>query len=90
MSSLSEIIYCSEDVKIGTEDEMNGILIYTTTTDAEGSLGGLVEKGNPEYLSSIIHTERYFSLSENDLKLSRLTTGQVVPRSTMSLFTMLM
>ena len=33
---------------------MNGILIYTTTSDAEGSLGGLVEKGQPEYFSSVI------------------------------------
>ena len=54
LSSLSEIIYCSSDEKINTEDEMNGILIYTTTSDAEGSLGGLVEKGQPKYLSSII------------------------------------
>jgi hypothetical protein len=54
LSSLSEIIYCSSDDKIGTDDEMNGILIYTTTSDAEGSLGGLVEKGQPNYLSSII------------------------------------
>jgi hypothetical protein len=54
LTSLSEIIYCSDDSKIGTDEEMNGILIYTTTADAEGSLGGLVEKGKPEYLSSII------------------------------------
>ena len=54
LTSLSEIIYCSDDNKIGTNEEMNGILIYTTTADAEGSLGGLVEKGRPEYLSSII------------------------------------
>jgi hypothetical protein len=54
LSSLAEIIYCSKDDKLGTDDEMNGILIYTTTSDAEGSLGGLVEKGNPSYLASII------------------------------------
>lgn len=54
LSSLSEIIYCSQDSEIGTDDEMNGILIYTTTSDSEGSLGGLVEKGNPNYLSSVI------------------------------------
>jgi len=54
LSSLSEIIYCSTQEKIGTHDEMNGILIYTTTSDSEGSLGGLVEKGKPEYLSSVI------------------------------------
>jgi hypothetical protein len=54
LSSLSEIIYCSSDDEIGANNEMNGILIYTTTSDSEGSLGGLVEKGNPEYFSSII------------------------------------
>lgn len=54
MSSLSEIIYCSNDNKIGTTEEMNGILIYTTTSDSEGSLGGLVEKGLPEYLTTLL------------------------------------
>lgn len=54
LSSLAEIIYCSADDCVGTKEEMNGILIYTTTSDAEGSLGGLVEKGHPSYLSSII------------------------------------
>lgn len=54
LSSLSEIIYCSSEENIGTQDEMNGILIYTTTSDAEGSLGGLVEKGQSKYLSSVI------------------------------------
>ena len=54
LSSLAEIIYCSQDSEIGGDKEMNGILIYTTTSDSEGSLGGLVEKGTPQYLNSII------------------------------------
>jgi len=54
LSSLAEIIYCSDDTKTGTNEEMNAILIYTTTSDAEGSLGGLVEKGLPENLRDII------------------------------------
>jgi hypothetical protein len=54
LSSLSEIIYCSDDDKIGTTEEMNAILIYTTTSDSDGSLGGLVEKGHPSFLSSVI------------------------------------
>lgn len=54
MSSLAEIIYCSDDSKTGTAEEMNGILIYTTTSDSEGSLGGLVEKGLPEYLTMLL------------------------------------
>ena len=54
LSSLSEIIYSSTDDEVGTNDEMNGILIYTTTSDSEGSLGGLVEKGSSKYLTSVI------------------------------------
>lgn len=54
LSSLSEIIYASPDEEIGTDNEMNAILIYTTTSDSEGSLGGLVEKGTPEFLSTVI------------------------------------
>lgn len=54
LSSLAEIIYCSSDAEVDSVDEMNGILIYTTTSDSEGSLGGLVEKGNSKYLSSVI------------------------------------
>lgn len=54
LSSLSEIIYCSADTEIDSNDEMNGILIYTTSSDSEGSLGGLVEKGDPRYFSSVI------------------------------------
>ena len=33
---------------------MAGILIYTATPDAEGSLGGLVEQGRPESLGPVI------------------------------------
>ncbi|MCB0742907.1 MAG: DUF1998 domain-containing protein, partial [Ignavibacteriae bacterium] len=47
-ASLSEIIYCNEDNTSG--EKMNGILIYTSTTDAEGSLGGLVQMGSQENL----------------------------------------
>jgi hypothetical protein len=54
LSSLAEIIYCSGEDMVGTDEEMNGILIYTTTSDAEGSLGGLVEKGQPDFLSLVI------------------------------------
>lgn len=42
-SSLRERIYCWDDEK----QEMNGILIYTTAGDSEGTLGGLVEQGKP-------------------------------------------
>jgi hypothetical protein len=51
LSSLTEIIYCS---KPHEENNMNGILIYTSSSDTEGTLGGLVEKGTPNRLSPII------------------------------------
>jgi hypothetical protein len=54
LTSLAEIIYCSSNESIDLEFEMNGVLIYTTTPDSEGSLGGLVEKGNPKYLANLI------------------------------------
>lgn len=49
-SSLSEIIYTGNN----KSSSMNGILIYTSTSDSEGTLGGLVEKGEPSYLSHVI------------------------------------
>lgn len=50
-ASLRERIYCDlpQDDK-----EMSGILIYTASGDSEGSLGGLVKQGNPEFLPRII------------------------------------
>jgi len=41
-ASLKERIYCSRDRK------MSGILIYTTVADIVGSLGGIVESGEPK------------------------------------------
>lgn len=51
LSSLTEIIYCNKPYE---EEQMNGILIYTSSSDSEGTLGGLVEKGEPNQLASII------------------------------------
>lgn len=50
-TSLRERIYCNSSEK---EMCMSGILIYTASGDSEGSLGGLVKQGNPEFLSKII------------------------------------
>jgi hypothetical protein len=49
-SALSEIIYCDNGHDGVT---MNGILIYTSTSDAEGTLGGLVRLGKPGQLEEI-------------------------------------
>ena len=49
-SSLREKIYFSSD----KEKQMNGILIYTSSGDSEGSLGGLVRQGKEEHLAKLI------------------------------------
>ena len=49
-SSLREKIYFSSD----DEQKMNGILIYTSSGDSEGSLGGLVRQGKEEHLAKLI------------------------------------
>ena len=50
VASLSEIIYSDK----GTSGiRMDGILIYTTTSDAEGTLGGLVAMGKPGKLEEL-------------------------------------
>lgn len=49
-SSLRERIY----FKSGQENRMNGILIYTSSGDSEGSLGGLVRQGKEQFLGKLI------------------------------------
>lgn len=44
-TSLRERLYCGED--------MSGVLIYTASSDSEGSLGGLIELSKPEKLYPI-------------------------------------
>ena len=48
-SSLRERIYCSKG-----PDAMAGILIYTASSDSEGSLGGLVEMSHPDRLGPML------------------------------------
>jgi hypothetical protein len=54
-SALRERIYCN----VETDQEMNGILIYTASGDSEGSLGGLVRQGNPGNLENIVTAALY-------------------------------
>ncbi|MCB0578221.1 MAG: DUF1998 domain-containing protein [Phaeodactylibacter sp.] len=49
-SSLRERIY----FRRGDANRMNGILIYTSSGDSEGSLGGLVRQGKEKYLAKLI------------------------------------
>jgi hypothetical protein len=49
-SSVRERIYSSQD----SERPMAGVLIYTASPDSEGSLGGLVDLGNPSRLPDLL------------------------------------
>lgn len=49
-SALKERLYFSDD----EGEEMYGILIYTSSSDSEGTLGGLVKQGKPDNLSNLI------------------------------------
>ncbi|WP_299775549.1 DUF1998 domain-containing protein [uncultured Tateyamaria sp.] len=48
-SSICERIYASDG-----PDGMAGVLLYTASGDSEGTLGGLVRQGRPEYLPSTV------------------------------------
>lgn len=51
-SSLREKLYFSDNPK----SRMNGILIYTSSGDSEGSLGGLVRQGKASSLGQLINS----------------------------------
>lgn len=51
-SAIKERIYFSED----PSTEMYGVLIYTSSSDSEGTLGGLVKQGVIDNLSEIIES----------------------------------
>ena len=48
-SALRERLYCAEGDK-----PMAGILIYTATSDSDGSLGGLVDQAVPDRLGPLL------------------------------------
>jgi len=49
-AALKERLYCNTN---DVEPNMSGILIYTSSGDSEGTLGGLVKQGNPSFLNNI-------------------------------------
>jgi hypothetical protein len=51
VSSIKERIYCS--FKNGTE-KFSGVLVYTASSDSDGSLGGLVRLSEPSILEKLI------------------------------------
>ena len=48
-ASLRERIYSADG-----ENSMSGVLIYTAAGDSEGSMGGLVQMGQPGYLEAVV------------------------------------
>lgn len=52
-ASIRERIYCSKYINENTP-QMAGVLIYTASGDAEGSLGGLVRQGLPGRIENVI------------------------------------
>ena len=48
-ASLKERLYVSDD-----SNRMSGLLIYTASGDSEGTLGGLVRMGKPEFLEQLV------------------------------------
>ena len=50
-ASLRERIYCERD---DPEQSMQGVLIYTASGDSEGSLGGLVQQGEPARMNRVV------------------------------------
>ncbi len=62
-ASIKEKIYSSED----NEKQMCGILVYTASSDSDGSLGGLARQGVPEKMQEIfLHMLESASWCSND------------------------
>lgn len=54
-ASVRERIYCDKTIdENDRHEEMLGLLVYTASSDSEGSLGGLVRAGRPGRLEKII------------------------------------
>ena len=50
-AALRERLYVFEEAENGNQNFSAGLLIYTSSPDSEGSLGGLVRQGEPERLA---------------------------------------
>lgn len=50
-ASIKERIYSTYE---GSKNKMAGILIYTSSSDSDGSLGGLVRQGKPDNMENIL------------------------------------
>ena len=63
-SSLRERLFVSDDIQ--QDNEMYGLLIYTSSGDSEGTLGGLVELGKPGKLEEVFLNSLRFETCSND------------------------
>jgi len=54
-ASLRERLYSFEPGELGDNSGFAGLLIYTSTPDSEGSLGGLVRQGKPDRFGPLVH-----------------------------------
>jgi hypothetical protein len=54
-ASLRERLYTFEPGELGDNPGFAGLLIYTSTPDSEGSLGGLVRQGKPDRFGPLMH-----------------------------------
>lgn len=54
-ASLRERLYSFEPGELGDNPGFAGLLIYTSTPDSEGSLGGLVRQGKPDRFGPLFH-----------------------------------
>ncbi len=54
-ASLRERLYSFEPGELGVNPGVAGLLIYTSTADSDGSLGGLVRQGNPDRFGPLTH-----------------------------------
>ncbi|WP_314062483.1 DUF1998 domain-containing protein [uncultured Vagococcus sp.] len=73
VASLKERIYCSEE---DDGKRMAGILIYTSSGDSEGTLGGLVRQGRADSFSRIYQKALFSSMSCSNDPVCILSNGQ--------------
>lgn len=55
-ASIRERLYTFEKDEMGNETGISGLMVYTSTPDSEGSLGGLVRQGYPQRLGATLRT----------------------------------
>ena len=73
IASLKERLYCSEERE---GKIMSGILIYTSSGDSEGTMGGLVRQGYPDTFPSVFKNAIKSALTCSNDPVCSLSEGQ--------------